>query len=211
LKDVEKLLTIGAMEELNDVVAENLSNLRKNKKLTQQELADQIGYSDKSISKWELGKAIPTVDILKKFAEFYGVSVDSLLQKDGAQAQFHSNVNRANFHNQIIIIALAATFIWFTAGCIYANGLITNTYADSVWISFIWAIPVTFGVCAALIRFFWKRCFSFFLFASLFVWTLVLAFCIQFAYVNVPHQQLWFILLVCIPLQISLILFARLK
>jgi transcriptional regulator with XRE-family HTH domain len=199
------------MKELNEVVAENLSNLRKNKKLTQQELADQIGYSDKSISKWELGKAIPTVDILKKFADFYGVSVDSLLQEGSAQQKLHQSVNRANLNNQIIIIALAATFIWFTAGCIYANGLITSTYVDTVWIAFIWAIPVTFGVCGGLIRFFWKRCVSFYLFSSLFVWTLVLAFCIQFAYVNVPHQQLWFILLVCIPLQISLILFARLK
>lgn len=199
------------MKELNEIVAENLTNLRKSKKMTQQELADQIGYSDKSISKWELGKAIPAVDILVKFANFYGVSIDALTKEGSTEEKIKKCANRTNLNNKIIIVALVATFIWFTAGCIYASGIITDAHANTLWVCFVWAIPVTFGVCGALIRFFWKRCFSFYLFASLFIWTLVFAFCIQYAYVNIPHQQLWFILLVCIPLQISIILFARLK
>ena len=58
------------MDELATIVAENLTSLRKEKHLTQQELAEKIGYSDKLVSKWELGKAIPSVDKLMQLSTF---------------------------------------------------------------------------------------------------------------------------------------------
>ncbi|MCR5333190.1 MAG: helix-turn-helix domain-containing protein, partial [Bacilli bacterium] len=50
---------IGRMKALSEIVAENLAALRKKVGLTQQELADRLAYSDKTVSKWELGRAIP--------------------------------------------------------------------------------------------------------------------------------------------------------
>ena len=69
------------MENLNAIVANNLSELRKKSGLTQQQLAKQFNYSDKTISKWELGYAIPSVDVLKDLATFYGVNIDYLVNK----------------------------------------------------------------------------------------------------------------------------------
>lgn len=61
---------------LNNTV---LKELRKEKKLTQIELASKLNISQKSYSNWESGKSEPTLDNIIKLAEFLNVSVDKLL------------------------------------------------------------------------------------------------------------------------------------
>lgn len=56
-----------------------LQALRKAKGYTQQELADYLNLSNKTISKWECGQGIPDVSTLIVLAEFYEVSVDEIL------------------------------------------------------------------------------------------------------------------------------------
>ena len=48
------------MKDLKETVAEKLVYLRKENKMTQAELAEKLNYSDKSVSKWERGEALPT-------------------------------------------------------------------------------------------------------------------------------------------------------
>lgn len=197
------------MEDMQSIVSENLTSLRKAKHLTQQELADRIGYTDKSISKWELGKAIPSVDILKQFADFYGVTVDFLITAQTPKAMGKAiKGDQKSENNHIVITSMAATFIWFTAACVYASGIL-NAKGDW-WVAFVWAIPVSIFTTAALIYFFWGKCLSLTIFVSLFVWTLLMAFCIQFRYYP-PYEQLWYIFLAGIPLQIGIILLYRWK
>lgn len=56
-----------------------LQNLRKEKNFTQQELADYFHVSSKTVSKWECGKALPELPLLKEISEFYSVSIDEIL------------------------------------------------------------------------------------------------------------------------------------
>ena len=49
---------------------------------TQAGLAEKLGYSDKSISKWERGDGIPDVFCLKRMADLFGVTVDALLTEE---------------------------------------------------------------------------------------------------------------------------------
>ena len=58
---------------------EYIYKLRTSADLSQSELAKKLGVSNKAISKWENGKAKPQVDMLKKLAIVFGVSVESLL------------------------------------------------------------------------------------------------------------------------------------
>ena len=58
---------------------ENLKFYRKKEGLTQKELAEQIGYTEKSVSKWESGNGLPTVEVLLALADLFCVSVDDLL------------------------------------------------------------------------------------------------------------------------------------
>lgn len=198
------------MKELNEIVGTNLQELRKSRRLTQQELAEQVGFSDKSISKWELGKAIPSVDILMDFASFFGVTVDYIItEQEPGEVQKSMNDEAKKKSNQIILIALAVCFIYATAGAIYITSII-NAHSLDLWIAFIWAIPVSFFVCAAFNLRFWRRNISFYVFASLFAWTLIAAFHIHF-YCYPPYENLWYIYLLLIPIQIAIVLMANLK
>lgn len=57
-----------------------LKELRVNNKLSQEKLAEQLGLSRQSISKWEQGYALPDTDNLLKLSELYGISVDTILK-----------------------------------------------------------------------------------------------------------------------------------
>ena len=63
-----------------------LYSLRKNAGISQSQLADQLGVTNKAISKWETGKSKPTTDTLRKMAALFGLSVDELLKiREGAR------------------------------------------------------------------------------------------------------------------------------
>lgn len=64
---------------MNIKLADNLQLLRKQKRLTQEELAEIFGVTSQSISKWELGINCPDITMLPKLADFYRVSIDELL------------------------------------------------------------------------------------------------------------------------------------
>lgn len=60
-------------------LAERLTRLRKEKGLTQLNLAEKLDVSRQAISRWEAGSAVPSTENLKFLSDLYGVSVDFLL------------------------------------------------------------------------------------------------------------------------------------
>ena len=62
-----------------EVIAQNLALYRKLHGFTQAQLADAIGYSDKSISKWERGDGTPDIFLLLTLSEIYGITVSELV------------------------------------------------------------------------------------------------------------------------------------
>ena len=61
---------------------EKLQKLRKQKGLTQEELAEVLFVSRTAISKWESGRGYPNIESLKAIAKFFSVTVDELLSTD---------------------------------------------------------------------------------------------------------------------------------
>lgn len=61
---------------------EKLQYLRKQKNLTQEELAEALYVSRTAISKWESGRGYPSIDSLKAISGFFSVSLDELLSSD---------------------------------------------------------------------------------------------------------------------------------
>ncbi len=68
--------------ELN--LAENIVWLRKQRKLTQEDLAKYMGVSKASVSKWETGQSFPDIVFLPQLATYFGISIDKLM---GYEAQ----------------------------------------------------------------------------------------------------------------------------
>jgi len=61
---------------------EKLQELRKNKGITQEELAKALYVSRTAISKWESGRGYPSIDSLKEIAKYFSVTIDELLSSN---------------------------------------------------------------------------------------------------------------------------------
>ncbi len=195
------------MEELEKIVAENLSFLRKSKHLTQQELAEKMGYSDKLISKWEQGKAIPSIDKLMVLASFYNVTLDNIVTKDGCKSLGGTPEDDKNKTNKIVILALVAAFIFFVAVAVLINSIMTSS--PVAWIAFAYMVPAIGFVDGILdFRFFGKNT-ALWILLSIGIWGILFAISLNFFfYLN---QNIFYILLIGIPLQIVIILFGQFK
>lgn len=64
---------------VNKTMGEIICNKRKEKNMTQKELADKLNITDKAVSKWERNVSCPDTITLPKLAEILGISVEELL------------------------------------------------------------------------------------------------------------------------------------
>lgn len=77
-------------------LAKKLVSLRKQKGLTQMDLAERLNVSRQAVSRWEVGAAIPSTDNLKILSELYGVSVDDILKGEAVVIPQNSDVSNAH-------------------------------------------------------------------------------------------------------------------
>ena len=75
------------IENLKSIIADNLTYYRKKAGITQQELAEKLNYSDKSVSKWERGEGVPDIYILKQIADLFEVTVNDLIESRSSAPQ----------------------------------------------------------------------------------------------------------------------------
>lgn len=63
----------------NMILSKNLRELREQKNLRQQDIADIVGSSQKNVSNWEIGKFEPDIQTLWKLADYFDVTIDYLV------------------------------------------------------------------------------------------------------------------------------------
>lgn len=187
-------------KDIKQIVAKNLANLRKNKKITQTELAEQFGYSDKAISKWENGDTLPDIQTLYQLCEFYNVSLDFLVNEQSfdEKIKYINHLNKKVIINNSLIELLYCSFVWILAVIIY---IYLYTFSEINYRQiFIRAFPAT-TIVMLLFTKVWKQKLYAFIVRSLFFWTLVTACYIQFIEYNI-----WPLFFLMIPIQVALIL-----
>ena len=170
------------MENIKEIVGNNLQELRKKKKLTQGELANLFNYSDKSISKWEKGDALPDIEVLYQLCEFYGVSLDYLTSTGTKKEKQKFEKEEMPFSNKITITCLVISIIWMAATIAF----ITPYLKEGVffWQAFIWALPISALALLYMNFIYFKKRLITFIGATIFVWTAILAFALQFMHYN---------------------------
>lgn len=83
-------------------IGKNLRRLRRERDVTQEEMAGHLGISFQAISKWERGEGYPDITMLPALAGYFSVSVDSLLGMDEATAkQRYDEINRTWGANRV--------------------------------------------------------------------------------------------------------------
>lgn len=76
--------------------------LRKEQNMTQQSLADKLGITDRAVSKWENGRGLPDVSLMKSLCEILGISIDELLNGERADKIESKAVNESNLLNVLL-------------------------------------------------------------------------------------------------------------
>ena len=85
---------------------EKLQQLRKQKEITQEELAETIYVSRTAISKWESGRGYPSIDSLKALSKFFGVTIDELLSGDELLIIAEEDTNQKRNHFRDLVFGL---------------------------------------------------------------------------------------------------------
>ena len=187
-------------------LAENLVKYRKHFGLTQAELAEKLNYSDKAVSKWERGESVPDLYVLKQLADFYNVTIDTLIdeptkiatKKDGIRGKLRQ------------IIAICSTMlVWLVAICAFAFINIIIPDITHTWMAFIYALPITCIVLLVLTSV-WKKKITTAFIISFLVWSTILAVYLSlFFMLPTPPVHLWQVFLIGIPLQILTIFWSK--
>ena len=200
------------MEELNKIIGSNLTFLRKKAGLTQLEFGEKFNYSDKTVSKWEQGDVVPSVEILKAISDYYGVSVDFILKEHNTDEDFKAIVKKTpNAANKIALIALVVTIIFAICVTIYIASIWNLKTADyrlnRWWSVFLWAVPISFLVTAYMTkRMFHSKKWAI-IYISCFVWTVLLAAFFTFLMDGIY----WYLFFIGLPVQAALIIMLYIK
>lgn len=160
------------INELKSVIAKNLIKYRKENGLTQQELAEKLNYSDKSISKWERGEGVPDIYILKQIAELYNVTVNDIIGMEKIENNATPTINK----NHVLITLMSIGLVWLVATIIFA--ILKIIFPNTLTISYcyIYAIPVSFIVLYIFNRIWFKIKLINFTSVSLIFWTTLFSF-----------------------------------
>jgi len=184
------------MDELKRCVATNLVQLRMTKGWTQAELAEQIHYSDKAVSKWERGESLPDVAVLKSLAGLYGVTVDYLLEPhEGESVSLPEREESRVDTRMIILVALVG--IWTVALLIY---VIFWMMDRQIWLIGVAAMPATLVALLVFNSLWNKGRFNMWIVAALVASLFLLIYCCF-----MPYNP-WQMFLVAIPAELLVFL-----
>lgn len=180
------------LNELKLICAGNLINLRTEKSMTQAQLGAKLNYSDKNISKWERGEALPDAFALTRISEIFGVSVDFILSAhdtveapEGMPVEDNVPTYRAD-----VIIAIAVLSIMTSALTAF---VILWLFGILEWRIFLIGISLSLLSALVLDCVFYKRKGLEYI-ISAFVLSLFLL-----AYFAVPEANIWQVFLIAVP------------
>lgn len=194
------------MDDLKPIFAANLATLRKKKGWTQLELAQQLNYSDKAVSKWERGESLPDVVILKQIADLFEVTVDYMLAKDHEAVTVP--LSKRKRRNRAMITGISSVTVWLIACILYFSlGFVESASAAS-WLIFLGAVPVCCVVMLVFTALWWGKRWLFTT-VSVLIWS-ILAFVFLLVYF-LAQVNIWLIFLIGVPAQIIVFLWAGMK
>jgi transcriptional regulator with XRE-family HTH domain len=135
---------------------EKLQELRKNRGLTQEELAEELYVSRTAISKWESGRGYPSIDSLKELSNYFSVTLDELLSSEKLLS-IAERENKTNLRNMCdLLFGLLDVFAFvlivlplypnMVDGFVYSVNLCAYTQTTSLNRSLYWSMFVFLAV-----------------------------------------------------------------
>lgn len=196
------------MNDIKSIIAKNIADLRLAKGMTQLELAEQLHYSDKAVSKWERGESVPEISTLKAIADLFGVTLDHLVNEHSPEEKKQTAPERRyRFRNRYIVTTMCAVLVWFVALLAFVTLDLLPVEVELHWLAFVYAVPATL-LLWLIFNSVWFNPRTNFVIISALVWSALGALHIT---VWVFGNNIWKIYLLGIPAQLVILLWSRIK
>ena len=78
-----------------------LAELRKERKLTQAELGEKLGVTNKTVSRWETGSYMPPVEVLEELSNLYGLTINEILSGRKLTAEEYRKMAESNIRDTL--------------------------------------------------------------------------------------------------------------
>lgn len=167
--------------------------------LKQSELAKQINYSDKSISKWERGEGLPDLKATSKLCEIFGITIDDMLKENDDHNGKISKTLIFKNKKHFLTTLISASLVWLVATIVYVSLLIFQA-EGRIWLPFIYAIPIS-AIVFLVFSSIWGNTLHKFLCVSFLLWGIILSLAL-----SISHSRIWFICEIGAVCQIIIIL-----
>jgi len=169
-----------------------IADLRRQQNWTQSDLAQKLGVTDKAVSRWETGRGLPDISLLKPLSEILGVTVNELIigERINPEAQTASadeTILKTLLHSNQRVNRLINGLLFAFGGILLVIAVLFLGY-DTSWVSIYSVLGMLF-VATGVFRLFKKRLLTGLLAAGL---TLLLAFGLFEArdYISVTHHAM---------------------
>ena len=187
-----------------------LYELRKRNKLSQSELAELLGVTNKAVSKWEKGDSIHEISTLISIAELFEVSLDYLVNEhtEKNDTPETKSVRIVKIKNRAIISAMSILLIWFIASfAFFMTDIFTQDIKFKI-LPYVFAVPITMLVWL-IFNSIWFNVKRNYLIISLLMWSSIAVVYITFCIFGFVY--LWKMFILGIPAQIIIILWSKIK
>jgi len=189
------------------IIGSNILKLRQVSQMTQAALAKELNYSDKTVSKWERGEALPDITVLMQIADMFGVTLDYLtVEHDKIEMNAIGAIKKTHLQARAVITGMSLVLVWLIATLIFVLIRIANRDFKYEWLTFIFAIPVSLIVWLVLNTIWFNRRRNY-LIISFIMWTTFLSIIIGFLTIG---YNVAIILLLGIPGQLIILMWSGL-
>ena len=196
------------MDDLKNIIAGNITSLRRDFGMTQIELAGRLNYSDKAISKWERGESVPDIGVLKDIADIFGVGVDYLLEREHREpSRAKTPTDRRVFKNHASITCISVVLVWLIATLLFVVLDIVCAGLGPYWLAFVFAVPASMIVWLVF-NCIWFDTRRNFLIISLLMWSVLISMYVSFLTLGF---NIWQISFLGIPGQAIIVLWSRMR
>ena len=137
------------------ILADKITALRKKAGWSQEELAEQLGVTRQSVSKWEGAQSVPDMDKVVQMSRLFGVTTDFLLKDELSEEEDYTRENKAKSP----VIGAVSGIYWLLVTAVYlfyTFGPMGNGQPKYSW--FIWAVAgVLFGAVMLVVKLIARR------------------------------------------------------
>lgn len=200
------------MKQIKSVIAHNITALRRAKGLTQLELADQLHYSDKAISKWERAQSVPDVTVLVEIADLFGVPLDYLVREHEEDPDAHTFLDPTAdppvlSYRRESVTAVSILLVWLIAMTVFVFITMFDSGAHKQWMTFLFAVPVSLIVWLVFNSIWFNRRFNYVI-ISLLMWSVIVTLHVSLSILPISAGLLY---LLGIPGQVIIIVWALIR